>query len=1058
MEPLHDQHAPLPQFPGELKAVIPKDMAITPEVNRVLRTESVQNQLLAWADRYRNVIIGNTFLNNVITIVENNRLTKQDNKNSTSIQACVVKVSQIWMVNSAQTSLNEWLKSPNPTNKSSLANAICNQNSLINCIPILRAYSEAGLLSSDQLIQLLSLQNDEGHTPLFYNDNYQFIMPLLMNLPFESQIKLIKAAVKKNGLALQLLPNELKKNTMIVCTIVYDALQQNGLSLEFASDKFKDNLESVKTAVRQNSGALKFASDRIKFEAVVYKNGLALESASEEFKRDPEIVQSAVSQNGLALQFASKEMKNNSEIVEAAVKQNGLALQFVSKEMKNYSEIVKAAVKQNGLALQFAPEEFKNNLKIVNIALLQNRGALEFASDRVKFIATVRQSGLALESASEEFKSDPEVVQAAVWRNGLALQFASDNLKKRSLIVSTALRQNVLAFEFAHDQLKNDPTFVDAAVKQNGLALQFASDEIKRDPEIVEAAINQNGLALQFASNDLKKDLQTVEAAVQKNGLALEYASDELKENITIVKSAIQQNLKAKSFVAKSILPSVKNWMIGIAKRRILQELKNTKNKEKVRKVAKQPSQIRRQNATKVAQYLNQRSETVKLNSNIREPIENYPRKAKDLLPMEKHSKLVSYERFVSTLRGAFSGTMEAILQSPPDEQSYVILADQKGKSTNWVASHVLDLMEIKRPEAIVTKEELADYLRKNPGIKHIVMIDDGAFSGAQVCEYIEKIGKQIDTKNLHICIPFMTKFAKEKIGTAPVSAKIVFPENQLMLSYQDMAKLGFYIQKRISRPDIKEFVSAPLLMVSNKLPPEQSQKLKLLDQRVKEFKSVIYKLEDTTIRDKFKKFKLDFENLCSELSLIKTLNGENDFLEEISYLREYAALFKEEDTMRLGVIDEDETYYSDRKTGTWMAHKSADDVSTNVFSMSIVANNQLAIEPYKEGPKGDKSIEELRKNQLSRLNAEEKEGFIFVNTNRGAFLLGDNYVKDSDKSTDIFLIIGNEKIPFGGSNGLYQWKLEDNTTFGIRNQKDGSSKIYKYENQQLTPASSTIP
>ena len=66
----------------------------------------------------------------------------------------------------------------------------------------------------------------------------------------------------------------------------------------------------------------------------VKQNGLALQFASDKLKNDKTIVCKAVQQNGLALQFASVELKNDvtdDTVVFKAVQQNGLALQYAGK-------------------------------------------------------------------------------------------------------------------------------------------------------------------------------------------------------------------------------------------------------------------------------------------------------------------------------------------------------------------------------------------------------------------------------------------------------------------------------------------------------------------------------------------------------------------------------------------------------------------------------------------------------------------------------------------------------------------------------------------------------
>ena len=139
------------------------------------------------------------------------------------------------------------------------------------------------------------------------------------------------------------------KSVMATINCEYDFalqdVQNDGLILEFVSDKYRNNAEIVSKAVVQN--------------------GLALQYASEQLRKKKEIVLEAVKQNGHALQYASEELRRDRDVVSAAVNQNGLALRYASEELKDNQEVVLAAVKQNELALQYASYELQNNRKFI---------------------------------------------------------------------------------------------------------------------------------------------------------------------------------------------------------------------------------------------------------------------------------------------------------------------------------------------------------------------------------------------------------------------------------------------------------------------------------------------------------------------------------------------------------------------------------------------------------------------------------------------------------------------------------------------------------------------
>jgi hypothetical protein len=72
---------------------------------------------------------------------------------------------------------------------------------------------------------------------------------------------------------------------------VLAAVNQNGWSLDYASDRLKDNEEFVLVAVNQKGRYLAYVSDRLKDDkavvlASVSKNGYALRHASDRLRRD----------------------------------------------------------------------------------------------------------------------------------------------------------------------------------------------------------------------------------------------------------------------------------------------------------------------------------------------------------------------------------------------------------------------------------------------------------------------------------------------------------------------------------------------------------------------------------------------------------------------------------------------------------------------------------------------------------------------------------------------------------------------------------------------------
>jgi hypothetical protein len=346
-----------------------------------------------------------------------------------------------------------------------------------------------------------------------------------------------------------------------------------------------------------------------------------------------------------------------------------------------------------------------------------------------------------------------------------------------------------------------------------------------------------------------------------------------------------------------------------------------------------------REECVQIAKELHLRSPTVEIKSDIPEPLENLTKAQELSNPIAKCSRLVPYERFKHTLQQSFTGTLEKILQSPRKERSYVVIGDYPLKSTNWVISHLLPIMKIHPPEAVLTPYEVRAYLRKHPEIKHVVFVDDAAYSGDQAASTLYQVESALSpAHSLHVCVPYRTRYAENRF--ANIGSNIVLSPGERMFSYREMSKLGFY---------------------------------------------------------------------------------------------------KESDL----------PYSPDSRTGTWFAHKSADSVSTDQPSMKAAASGQEAVAPYKY----DSYHWDPKRRQLERLHAESLEApfsdVFLARSLRGSFLLSQSYLIRSKSDPSRTLIGSGTEVPFGGANGVSQFKLSESDIIMLQD-GEGISSRFLYEDGRL--------
>jgi hypothetical protein len=196
--------------------------------------------------------------------------------------------------------------------------------------------------------------------------------------------EIVGHAIENNGLALKFASKNLQKNDILIDNAIF----YNALAVEFIEPSYIITRKIAINAVRENGLALKFLKDLQNDETIVLKavknDGLALQFASQKLQNNENILLEAIKKNGLALEFTDDLFKDNKYFVLIAVQNDGLALQHASKDLQNDENIVLNAVKNDGLALKHASKNLQNNKNIVLNAVKNKIFALEFASKSIK--------------------------------------------------------------------------------------------------------------------------------------------------------------------------------------------------------------------------------------------------------------------------------------------------------------------------------------------------------------------------------------------------------------------------------------------------------------------------------------------------------------------------------------------------------------------------------------------------------------------------------------------------------------------------------------------------
>ena len=473
---------------------------------------------------------------------------------------------------------------------------------------------------------------------------------------------------------------------------------------------------------------------------------------------------------------------------------------------------------------------------------------------------------------------------------------------------------------------------------------------------------------------------------------------------------------------------------------------------------------LRLEMAKEVAAGINDRAisgQSITVRPYIREPLTNLRKQEGLEKAQEKFARLIPYERFISSLRTSFMSTLSGIISESTPPPSYVIIADDGDKSTNWVVSQTLDIMKTHPPQAIVPREALSKYLKEHPLVKHIIMMDDGSYSGSQVEEYLAEM-YNLKGVLTHVCIPYMTKIAKEtilkmaKIKRSPIE----FAPHHSMLSYEEMSGLGYFGYEKMTRPDVRRLLDRKSI-ISEGCSAEVRTKVDKVNSDLQKIQKDVFKKSDEQLN-------LELDGLISYLSKECSHEVFSDLTEILTRVKEGVQRFGVNSSVaQKNFADYRGSSSAASRAGTttpvWMAHKSADGVSTNPGSMRVATGGIEAIPPYKNTDKENKGrrdlVDDLRKQERSsapggialddqyspnRMGKEE-----IVLSNRGCFLVADNYCSQSaDDRDQLVLCVDGKEFPLGGTNGLFQYQLKEGMTFTVKNEVE--SKTFKYGGSRI--------
>ena len=112
--------------------------------------------------------------------------------------------------------------------------------------------------------------------------------------------------------------------------------------------------------------------------------GLSLRYASTKFKSDPEIVLDVIKKFPSSIQYASYGLLEDKEFILQCIQVNHSIFRYLPLELRNCKDIVKDTILLEPLMLEFASDELKQDEDIVLQAAILNEHSLYFASENLR--------------------------------------------------------------------------------------------------------------------------------------------------------------------------------------------------------------------------------------------------------------------------------------------------------------------------------------------------------------------------------------------------------------------------------------------------------------------------------------------------------------------------------------------------------------------------------------------------------------------------------------------------------------------------------------------------
>jgi len=453
---------------------------------------------------------------------------------------------------------------------------------------VIRADSRMGLTPDEvAFAQSLFQSDDETDPTIGLTKASQSTLPSSQKiLALLKDKTLVMTAVNQNGLSVQYAHPDLRDDV----DVMMRAVQKDGLALAYASDRLKDNAGIVRAAIRSNPDALKYASKKLQDDKTTvlmavgnagkdYRGNNSFRYVSSRFQNDKSVVLAAIRQSGSVLKYVNDSLKNDPQIIQVIIKSKSRELQLAGDQIRNNKYFILKEVQKNpkncGGIVDLASDQLKADRDFV-LRVFQTKGCTRAFSklpaklrkDKALAKIAIRQDGyFYLDLFDPSFNDDWSIIKLAPKGSQFPYQKFSKRLRKDKEIFKTVLAiQKSGVFRYADASIRDNKALALMALKVHGYDLQYVSTRLKKDYQVVKTAVSYASEALKHADKSMQNNKEIVMLAVKgKYPSAFKYASPALKKDKDLLAEVSKQMPKYLAF-AKAASPIKRDVLVAVRK------------------------------------------------------------------------------------------------------------------------------------------------------------------------------------------------------------------------------------------------------------------------------------------------------------------------------------------------------------------------------------------------------------------------------------------------------------------------------------------------------------